>query len=1035
LSDEADCARLVAAIPVGVVRVVEGRIAFANEAAALIFGEPAAALVGRALLDFVDPAEREVVASRNKQRMRGERAPERYVVTHVRRDGVRRRVEVQPIATGPKEAVSVLRDVSDEVLPSALVVALTELAAHVQVARSVRAVFDVAGQGLLGLGMSAFGGRLEGDEIVIASVSWPPDAGHSLETLLGRPLAGLRFAKDLVPGVAMILETRRSQYYEDVGPAIAAVLENFGVPPATRLPRDTDRMLLAPLVVRDRPWGALAVTSPTLSVDDAAALTLFAAQISSTLEVLESLADLERTNRDIAAIHAVARTTGDAQLGDHLPRLAGIAATASASDLAALMLVDEPGDAFVLAALHGFEGEVPPSIRRVPRTGSVTGAVAAAGKPCALSRADLPEGAALDLVAAQGIEHAVILPLSLQDRLVGVLMLARREPRPYRPEDVGAATILASQLAIQVENFRLGAEAQRRVAMLQVLFELGRVASEVHEVAPLAERVVLLLGEAMSVDGARLYLAESGGERLALGSWRETGESSVALGGLPVDESTLVGRVALHRRTEVLDWRRTTPGPGAVDVVRHEVAAPLVAGDRLVGVLSLLRRSERPFLEEEVRLLEASAGQTALAIERARLYEGAQRRVEELQLLLDVGRVITASLDLEEVLEKAAGILARFVDASSGYILLLDPARPVLLGAACSNAQHRAHWRTVQISLDEPSIAADAVRSRVPVAVLDATSSTRVATHIVSRYGSKSLLALPLLVRDQPIGCVVLDDVRAPRRWTDAEIQRASLIVNQVGVAVSNARLYEDLKKSYGELACAQEELVKRERLAALGELAAVVAHEVRNPVAVIFNALSALRKILKLTGDAAMLLGIVGEEADRLNRIVGDLLDFARPSEPALAPEPLDLVIRDTVEAAAHEPAATPVQIRTEIQPDLPEVRLDARMVRRALLNVVVNGLQAMPRGGVLTVAAATDVSGGKRWARVDVQDTGPGVPPDVLGKIFQPFFTTKTTGTGLGLAVVKRIMEAHHGEVLVESRAGEGTKVSLLLPLDDDA
>lgn len=1027
-----DLAKLLAALPIGVVRVVDGRVAFANDAAARLVGETPATLLGRELLDFVEPAERELVVRRNRQRLRGERAPDSYVLTHVRRDGVRLRVEVTPVATGPNEIVSLLRDVSDVVRPSALVSALTELAARVQAARTVPEVLRVAGEGLLALGLSSFGLRLEGDELVIDSAHWLPAPGMDLETILGRPLAQLRFPSKLVPPVAGLLETHRGAYYEDLAAAIGAFLANFGIPPETRFYRDTDKMLLAPLLIRNRPWGLLAVTSPTLSAEDAAAVTLFAAQVSSTLEVLESLADLERTNRDVAAIQAVARTSGGTELGDHLPRLAAIAAGALASEVSCLLLVDESSDSFVLGAIHGYDGPIPPSVRRVPRVGSVVGAVAATGQPRALTRDGLPPGPALEVAKIQGIEHAAVLPVTLQDRLVGVLILARREPRPYRPEELSAAATLASQLAIQVENVRLGAEAQRRVAMLEVLFALGRVASEVPEVAPLTERVVLLLGDAMSADGARLYLLEPDGERLALASWRETGESSVELGGVHVGESTVVGRAALHRRTEAVDWRRTTPLPG-VGIVRHEIAAPLVAGDRLVGVLSLLRRTERPFLDEEVRLLEASAAQTALAIERARLYEGAQHRVEELQLLVDVGRVITASLDLEEVLERAAALLARFVDASKAFIMLVDPDKQVLRGAACSDDRHRASFREVEIPMDAVSLATDAVRSRAPLAVPDVTREPRLLRHLTARHGSKSLLALPLFARDQPIGCVVLDDVRTARHWTEAEIERATLIANQVGFAVANARLYEDLKKSYGELARAQEELVKRERLAALGELAAVVAHEVRNPVAVIFNALSALRKILKVTGDAAMLLGIVGEEADRLNRIVGDLLDFARPSEPALAPEPIDLVIRDTVEAASSEPCALRVEIRTEIPPELPEVRLDARMVRQALLNVVINGLQAMPRGGTLTVAAATDVANGKRWARIDVKDTGPGVPPELATKIFQPFFTTKATGTGLGLAVVKRIMEAHRGEVLVESQAGQGTKVSLLLPMDD--
>lgn len=1025
VGDTADLAQILAALPVGVVRIVDGKIAFANDEVARIFGEPAAALVGRDFLSFVDPSEREQVAARHLQRLRGERAPEKYVVTHLRPDGARRRVEVEPRATGRSEAISVLRDVTDFVQESALVAALTKLAAQVQAARSVTDLFSVACEGLVALGMSAGGVRADGDDLVLECVALRPMPGVELADLLGRPLAGLRFPRRLISAMAASLDTRQSQFHEDVAPLTAEFLGRLGVAPQARFSGDTDRLLFAPLIVRDRAWGLLAVTSPAMSADDAAALTLFAAQISSTLEVLESLADLQRTNRDIAAIHAVAQTTGDA--GAQLPRLAAIAASASSSDFAALLLVEE--DHFVVAAQHGYEGETPAAI---PRSGSLSESVLSTAAPRTFVRIEMPESEARKLLDTQGFEHLLLVPLALPDRPVGVLLLARRDTRPYRADDVHAAATLASQLTIQVENARLVVDASRRVSLLQVLFALGRVASEVHEVAPLAERVVLLLGEALSADGARLYLAEP--DHLALASWREIGETSVAMGGVPLDESTLVGRVALSRRPERLDWRhaaRTTWRGGGV---RHEIAAPLVAGDRLVGVLSLLRRSERPFVDEELGLLESSAAQTALAIERARLFEGAQRRVDELQLLVDVGHVITASLDLEQVLEQAAGMLAKFVDASDCYILLLDPGRPVLSGAACSSDENRAHFRTVRIRLDEPSIAARAVTTKGPVSVRDTTQSADVNRNLVTRYGEKSLLALPLMVRDQPIGCVVLDDTRVVRTWTEAEIQRASLIVNQVGVAVSNARLYEDLKRSYSQLAHAQEELVKRERLAALGELAAVVAHEVRNPVAVIFNALSALRKLLKVTGDAAMLLGIVGEEADRLNRIVGDLLDFARPSEPALAPESLGAVIHDTVEAASSEPAAQPVQIRTELSPGLPEVRIDARMLRQALLNVVVNGLQAMPRGGVLTVAAGTTMSNGKRWARVDVLDTGPGVPPELATKIFQPFFTTKATGTGLGLAVVKRIMEAHHGEITVESRAGEGTRVSLLLPMEEE-
>jgi signal transduction histidine kinase len=246
-------------------------------------------------------------------------------------------------------------------------------------------------------------------------------------------------------------------------------------------------------------------------------------------------------------------------------------------------------------------------------------------------------------------------------------------------------------------------------------------------------------------------------------------------------------------------------------------------------------------------------------------------------------------------------------------------------------------------------------------------------------------------------------------------------------VAVENARLYDDLRRSYAELARAQAQLVQRERLAALGEISAVVAHEVRNPLGVIFNSLGSLRRMLRPEGDAKMLIDIIGEEADRLNRIVGDLLDFARPSTPVLRPEALDRLLDEAVSAAlAENPFG--IAVEKQMEAGMPPVLLDARLMRQAVLNVAVNAAQAMPKGGTLTVRARIDGA----FAHVELSDTGPGIPEEVRHRVFEPFFTTRASGTGLGLAVVRRIVEGHGGEVAVSSAPGRGAVVMLRLPVE---
>ncbi len=257
----------------------------------------------------------------------------------------------------------------------------------------------------------------------------------------------------------------------------------------------------------------------------------------------------------------------------------------------------------------------------------------------------------------------------------------------------------------------------------------------------------------------------------------------------------------------------------------------------------------------------------------------------------------------------------------------------------------------------------------------------------------------------------------------------------QVSAALSAARLFADLRQSYADLARTQEQLVQRERLAALGELAAVVAHEVRNPLGVLFNSLGTFRRLLgdRVDGTARTLLEIMEEEAARLNHIVGDLLDFARPITPVRRRARLDEILDEAVDAALGDSRGR-VAVARAIE-DVPPVSIDARLIRQALLNLAANAVQAMPHGGTVTLRLQRDTLDGRPMARIELADTGSGIAPDVEPRIFEPFFTTRPTGTGLGLAVVKRIVEAHHGELRVATAEGRGSTFTLWLPLDDEA
>ena len=197
-----------------------------------------------------------------------------------------------------------------------------------------------------------------------------------------------------------------------------------------------------------------------------------------------------------------------------------------------------------------------------------------------------------------------------------------------------------------------------------------------------------------------------------------------------------------------------------------------------------------------------------------------------------------------------------------------------------------------------------------------------------------------------------------------------------------------------------------------------------------IFNSLTSLKRTLQPSDEGALLLKIIGEEADRLNRIVGDLLDFARPYEALKKPIALEPIIAGAVDAAVSAVPASSARVSGQFPAELPRFQLDAHLVRQAFVNLVVNALQAMPKGGTVTVRALPEERDGQLWARVEVRDEGTGITAETAERIFEPFFTTKATGTGLGLAVVKRIIDAHHGEVTVQSRPEGGTTFTVRLP-----
>ncbi|MGZ4819199.1 MAG: two-component system sensor histidine kinase NtrB, partial [Terriglobales bacterium] len=229
-----------------------------------------------------------------------------------------------------------------------------------------------------------------------------------------------------------------------------------------------------------------------------------------------------------------------------------------------------------------------------------------------------------------------------------------------------------------------------------------------------------------------------------------------------------------------------------------------------------------------------------------------------------------------------------------------------------------------------------------------------------------------------------------------------------------------------------EDEIELSRRLAAIGRLTSGVAHEVRNPINAIMVHLEVLReKIKQIDPESRRHMDVISSEIQRLDRVVQTLVDFTKPVELRLSDADLRRIVEDVSVLAAPEASRQGVTVKCDLPADPLTIKADADLVKQAVLNIALNGIQAMPGGGALQLVARRD----DHLVEVEVRDQGPGIPPEIRDKIFNLYFTTKKTGSGIGLAMSYRVMQLHNGSMEFESQPGQGTTFHLRFPAAEHA
>jgi signal transduction histidine kinase len=319
--------------------------------------------------------------------------------------------------------------------------------------------------------------------------------------------------------------------------------------------------------------------------------------------------------------------------------------------------------------------------------------------------------------------------------------------------------------------------------------------------------------------------------------------------------------------------------------------------------------------------------------------------------------------------------------------------------------------------------------------VLKAKVDRQLFSQIVESGGKRHLeVVKPVALDESYLGFLKIGLSLGSMEATWSNSVRAIVILSLALVAagiLGMAAIFHNQSTHLIEVKALEAEVAQRERLSALGNLAATVAHEVRNPLNAISMGLQRLKSEFRPTDDQedySSLTQLMLGEVHRLNSIVEQFLSLARPVEIKAEALPLQEILKELAALEESDAERSQVQIRVIAAPDLPPLKGDPSHLTQVLLNLMINGLQAMPEGGTLTLEAKTS----KNNFVIAVSDTGPGIAPENLSRIFEPYFSTRPQGSGLGLAISRRIIEAHGGTITVANQAGGGCRFEICLPLN---